>query len=90
MFDNSVLRKNFGPKRKEIIQCRRKLHNQELHNLSSWLSIIRMINLQKLNWVGHVACMGEMTNPCQILVGKPQGKKPLGRLTIRWEDNMRP
>jgi hypothetical protein len=64
------------------------LHNQELHNLYSYLNIIRIINLWKMNWVGHVPSMGQMRNPCQILVGKCEGKKPLRRLTYRWEDNI--
>jgi hypothetical protein len=66
-----VLRRIFGPKRDEVTGGWRKLHNEELHNLYSSPSIIRM------RWAGHVARMGEKINACRILVGKPDVKRPL-------------
>jgi hypothetical protein len=65
----------------------RKLHNEELHNLYSSPNIIRMIKSRKMRWAGHVARMGETTNAYRILVGKPEGKRPLGRR--RWVDNIK-
>jgi hypothetical protein len=56
-----------------------KLHNEELHNLYSSLSIIRMIKSRRMRWAGHVARMGEKRNAYRILVGKPEEKRPLGR-----------
>jgi hypothetical protein len=67
----------------------RKLHNEELHNLYSSPSIIRMINSRKMRWVGHVARRGEKRTAYRILVGKPEGSRPLGRLGLRWVDNIR-
>jgi hypothetical protein len=59
MFENRVLRRIFRPKRDEMVGGRRKLHNEELHNLYSSSSIIRMIKSRRMSWAGHVACMGE-------------------------------
>jgi hypothetical protein len=66
----------------------RKLHNEELHNLYSSPSIIRMMKSRK-GWAGHVARMGEKRNPYRILVGKPEEKRPLGRPRRRWVDNVK-
>jgi hypothetical protein len=63
----------------------RKLHNVELHNLYSSPSIIRMIKSRMMRWTGHVTRMGEKGNTYRILVGKPEGKRPLGRPRHRWE-----
>jgi hypothetical protein len=57
----------------------RKLHNEELHNLYSSTSIIRIIKSRRVRWAGHVARMGEKRNVYRLLVGKPEGKRPLGR-----------
>jgi hypothetical protein len=65
----------------------RKLHNEELHNLYSSPSIIRMIKSRTITWVEHVARMGEKRDACRILVGKSEGKKPLGRPRRRWVGN---
>jgi hypothetical protein len=79
VFENWVLRRIFGPKRDEVTGGWRKLHNEELHNLYSSLSIIRMIKSRRMRWARHVACMGEKGNACRILVGKSEGKRPPGR-----------
>jgi hypothetical protein len=67
----------------------RKLHNEELHNLYSSPSIIRIIKSRWMRWAGHVARMGEKGNMYKILVGKPEGKRPLGRPRCRWIDNIK-
>jgi hypothetical protein len=67
----------------------RKLHNEELHNLYSFPSIIRMIKSRRMRWAGLVARMGEKRNAYRILVGKPEGKRPLGRSRHRWVDNIK-
>jgi hypothetical protein len=67
----------------------RKLHNEELHNLYSSPSIIRMIKSRRMRWAGHVALMGEKRNAYGILVGMPEGKRPLGRPRRRWVDNIK-
>jgi hypothetical protein len=82
-----VLRRIFGPKRDEVGEGWRKLHNQELHNLYSSPSIIRIIKSRKMKWAGHVAPMGEKRKVYRLLVGKPEGKKPLGRPRCRWINN---
>jgi hypothetical protein len=73
-FENRVLTRIFGPKRDEVTGGWRKLHNEELHNLYSSPSIIRMIKSRRVRWAGHVARMGEKRNACRILVGNPEGK----------------
>jgi hypothetical protein len=67
----------------------RKLHNEELHNLYSSPSIIRIIKSRRMRWVGRVARMGEKRNVYRLLVGKPEGKRPLGRPRGRWIDNIK-
>jgi hypothetical protein len=67
----------------------RKLHNEELHNLYSSPSIIRIIKLRRLRWTGHVAGMGEKRNVYRLLVEKPEEKRPLGRPRRRWIDNIK-
>jgi hypothetical protein len=78
VFENRVLR-IFGPKRDEETGGWRKLHNEELHKLSSSPSIIRIMKSRGMRWAGHVAQMGENRNAYRILVGKSEGKRPLGR-----------
>jgi hypothetical protein len=79
----------FFPKRYEVTGDSRKLHNEELHNLYSSLNIIRMMKSKRVRWAGHAARMGETRNTYRILVGKPEGKRPLGRPRRRWVDNIK-
>jgi hypothetical protein len=87
VFENRVLRRIFEPKRDEVTGGWRKLRNEELHNLYSSSSIIRMMTLRRVRWAGHVARMREKRNAYKILVGKSKGKRPLGRSRIKWVDN---
>jgi hypothetical protein len=89
VIENRVLRRISGLKREEVARGWRRLHNEELHNLYTPLNIIRVIKLRRLKWAGHVARMGEMRIPYNILVGKPEGKRLLGRPRRRWEGNIR-
>jgi hypothetical protein len=89
VFENRVLRRMSGPKRDEVMGGWRKLHNEELHNLYASPNIIRMIKSRRMRWAGHVARMGEKRDGYRILVGKPEGKKPLGRPRPRWMDNIK-
>jgi hypothetical protein len=84
-----VLRGIFGPKRDEVTGEWRKLHNEELHNLYSSPDIIRQIKSWRMRWAGHVARMGEGRNVYRVLVGKPEGKRPLVRPRRRWEDGVK-
>jgi hypothetical protein len=86
-FENSVLRRIFGPKREEDGSWR-ILHN-ELHSLYSSPNIVRVIKSRKMRWIGHVARMGEGRGVYRVLVGRPQWKRPLGRPSHRWEDNIK-
>jgi hypothetical protein len=86
VFENRVLRRIFGPKRDEVTGERRKLHNKELRDVYSSPSIVRIIKSRRMKWAGHVARMGEKRNSCRLLVGKPEGKRPLGRPRRRWVD----
>jgi hypothetical protein len=85
--ENRVLRKIFGPKREED-ESWRKLHNDELHNLYSSPNILRVIKSTRMRWAGHVAHMGEGRGVYRVLVGRPEGKRPLGRPRCRWDDNI--
>jgi hypothetical protein len=87
VFENRVLRRIFGPKRDEVTGGWRKLHNEELHGFYSSHSIIRVIKARRMRWVGHVARMAEVRGAYIILVGRPEGGRPLGRPRHRWEDN---
>ncbi|KAJ4446128.1 hypothetical protein ANN_12820 [Periplaneta americana] len=89
VFENKVLRKIFGAKRGEVTGGWRKLHNTELHALYYSPDIIRNIKSRRLRWAGHVARMGESRNAYRVLVGRPEGKRPLGRPRRRWEDNIK-
>ncbi|KAJ4438883.1 hypothetical protein ANN_14836, partial [Periplaneta americana] len=89
VFENKVLRKIFGAKRDEVTGEWRKLHNADLHALYSSPDIIRNIKSRHLRWAGHVARIGESRNEYRVLVGRPEGKRPLGRPRRRWEDNIK-
>jgi hypothetical protein len=65
------------------------LHNEELHDLYSSLRVIRIIKSRRMRWTGHVARIGEKRNVYRLLVGKPEGKRQLGRPRRRWVDNIR-
>jgi hypothetical protein len=78
VFENSVLRKIFGPKGEKDGSWR-KLHNDELHSLYFSPNIIRVIKSMRMRWSGHVACMGKGRGVYRVLVGRPEGKRPLGR-----------
>jgi hypothetical protein len=85
---NRALRRIFGPKREEDGPCR-KLHNDELQSLYYSPNIVRVIKLRRVTWAGHVARMGEGRVVYRFLVGRPEGKKQLGRHRCRWEDNFK-
>jgi hypothetical protein len=89
VFENRVLRRILRLKRDEVTGEWRKLHNEELHDLYSSPNIIRIIKSRRSRWAGHVARMGEKRNAYRLLVGKPDGKRPLGRPRRRWMDNIR-
>ena len=89
MFENRVLRRVFGPKRDEVTGEWRKLHNEELRNLYSLPNIVLVVKSRRMRWAGHVARMGEGRVVHRVLVGKPEGKRPLGRSRRRWEDNIK-
>jgi hypothetical protein len=84
MFENMVVRRIFGPKRDGVTGGWRKLHNEELHDLHTSPSIIRVVKSRRMKWAGHVARMGEKRNVYRLSVGKPEGKRPLGRPGRRW------
>ena len=85
VFENRVLRRVFGPKRDKVTGEWRKLHN-ELRDLYSLPNIVRPVKSRRMRWAGHVALMGEGRGVHRVLVGKPEGKRPLGRPRRRWED----
>ena len=85
----NVLRRIFGPKRDEVTEEWRRLHNEELNALYSSPNILRVIKSRRMRWAGHVARMGEEREVYRDLVGKPEGKRPLGRPRRRWVDNIR-
>jgi hypothetical protein len=89
VFENMVLRRIFGPRRGEVKVEWRRLHNEELNGLYCSPNIVRLIKWRRMRWVGHVACMGEERGVYRVLVGKPEGKRPLGRPRCRWVDNIR-
>jgi hypothetical protein len=89
VFENRVLRRIFGPKRDEVTGGWRKLHNEELHRLYSSPSTVRVIKARRMRWAGHVARMGEVRGAYNILVGRPEGRRPLGRPRRRWEDKIK-
>ena len=89
MFENRVLRRVLGPKRDEVTGEWRTLHNEELSDLYSLPSIVRVVKSRRMRRAGHVARMGEERGVHRVLVGKPEGKRSLGRPRRRWEDNIK-
>ena len=79
VFENRVLRNVFGPKMDEVTGEWRELHNDDLNDLCCSLSVIRVIKSRRMKWAGHVARIGERKGVYRVLVGKPEGKRPLGR-----------
>ena len=87
MCENRVLRRVFGSRRDKVTGEWRKLHNEELSDRYSLPNIVRVVKSRRMRWAGHVACMGEGRGMHRVLVGKPEGKRPLGRPRRRWKDN---
>jgi hypothetical protein len=87
--DGRVLKRIFGQKKHEVTEGWRKLHSEELHKFYSSPTVIRMTKSRTSRWVEHVARIGAKRNAYRILVGKPEGKRPLGRLKCRWMDNVK-
>jgi hypothetical protein len=83
-----VLRRIFGPRRDEVTEEWRKLHNEELHDFYSSPSISRIMKARRMRWAGHVARVREKKN-AYMLVGKPEGRRPLRRPRCRWLENIR-
>jgi hypothetical protein len=88
VFENRVLRRVFGPKRDEVTGEWRKLHNEEL-NLYTLPNIVRVVKSRRMRWAGYVVRMGDGRGVHRVLVGKSEGKRPLGRPRRRWEDNIK-
>jgi hypothetical protein len=89
VFQNMVLRTIFAPKRDEVTGEWRRLHNEELSDLYCSPNIVRVIKSRRMRWAEHVARVGEIRGVYRVLVGKPEGKRPLGRPRRRWEDNIK-
>jgi len=89
VFENKVFRRIFGPRRDKVTGDWRRLHNEKLNDLYTSPNIVRVIKLRRMRLAGHVACMGEERGVYRVLVGKPEGKRPLGRPRRRWVDNIR-
>ena len=89
MFENRVLRRVFGPRGDEVTGEWKKLHNEELRDLYSLPNIAWVVKSRRMRWAGHLGCMGEGRGVQRVLVGKPEGKRPLGRPRRRWEDNIK-
>jgi hypothetical protein len=90
VFENRVLRRRiFGPKRDEATGEWRRLHNEELNDLYSSPNIIWVIKSRRMRWAGHVAHMEEKRGAYRILLGRPEGRRPLWRPRHRWEDTIK-
>jgi len=88
VFENMVLRRIFGPKKDEVTGKWWRSHNEELNDLYSSPNIVQVIKSRRMRWAGHVARMGEERGVYRVLVGKPEGRRPLGRPRRRWVDNI--
>jgi len=89
VFENMVLKRIFGPRRDEVTGEWRRLHNEELNDLYSSPNILWVIKSRRMIWAGNVARMGEKIGVYRVLLGKPEGRRPLGRPRRRWVDNIR-
>jgi len=89
VFENVVLRRVFGPRRDEVTGEWRRLHNEELNDLYASPNIVQVIKWRRMRWAGHVVRMGEDRGVYRVLVGKLEGRRPLGRPRHRWVDNIR-
>ena len=89
VFENRLLRRIFGSKREEVSGAWRKLNNEEFNDLYCSPNIVRVIRSRRMRWAGHVARMWEKRSIYWVLVGKPEGKGPLGRPRRRWDDNIK-
>jgi hypothetical protein len=89
VFENRVLRRVFGSKRDEVTVEGGKLHKEEVNDLYSLPNTVRVVKSRRMRWAGHVARMGKDRGVYRVLVGKPEGKRPLGRPRRRWEDNIK-
>ena len=89
MFENMVLRRIFGPGRYEVTGEWRRMHKEELNDLYSSPNIVLVIKSRRLRWAAHVALMGEEKGVYRVLLGKPGGRRTLGRPRRRWVDNIR-
>ena len=89
VFENRMLRSVFGPKRDETTGEWRKLHNEKLSDLYSLPNIVRVVKSRRMRWAGHMARMVERRCAYRVLLGKPEGKRPLGRPRRRWEGNIK-
>ena len=87
--DKGKLRRIFEPRRDEVTGEWRRLHNEELNDLYSSPNIMRVIKSIRMRWAEHVARMGEKIGAYWVLVGKPEGKRPMGKPSYRWVDNIR-
>jgi len=87
-FENMMLKRIFGPRRDEVTGEWRRLHNEELNDLYSKPNTVRVIKSRRPRWTGQVARMGEERGVCRVLVGKTEGRRPLGRPRRRWVDNI--
>jgi len=86
VFENIVLRRIFGPRRDEVMREWRRLHNDELNDLYSSPNNVWVIKSRRMRRAGHVVCMGEERGVYRVLVGKLEGRRPLGRPRRRWVD----
>ena len=89
VFENMVLRRIFGSRKDEVTGEWRRLHNEELNDLYSSPNIVRVIKSRRMRWAGHVARMGEERRVYRVLMGKPEGRRLMGRPRRRWVDNIR-
>jgi hypothetical protein len=89
VFENRVLRRIFGPRRDEVTGEWRRMHNEELIDLYPSPNIVRVLKSRRMRWAGHVARMGERRGAYRVLMGKSEGRRPLGGPKRRWEDNIK-